>query len=486
MIRKSIRRKLARGGWPVALACVALAAGGIVLLRAPGHATPRDMGHTGTGGTSAVPAGPTRIDLHGPSLNGHFALSQSAVLANGARNVLAELRLTAPENAEAARDRQPVALAVVLDVSGSMMGEKIEQAKSSVRQLVDRMHDDDWVSLTTYDHTTYVLQPLARVGSVRGELYARIAGIQSGGGTSIPQALETGAASLDGAPGHLMRRIVLLSDGLDGSGLPLEGVRSQIRTRASRGVATSSLGIGTDYDEAFMTAVADAGRGNYEFLASASQLQRFLHRELEQASTTVVDGVAAIVTLPPGMRLNAVHGAESAAVQMGQTRISFGPLYAGESRRAVLDIAVDAGSPGAIGSLGARVEYRTVANDSRHEIAGAQLALVSVPTDAEVTASRDEAIYGETWAVVIDARQREAVTAWRAGDVTRAQQIAQRNVQQARIVATEAPAAAPALEQAAAEYEADTSTFGSLGADSEEGRSYGLRSNAARRGRAGH
>ena len=279
--------------------------------------------------------------------------------------------------------------------------------------------------------------------------------------------------------------MVLLSDGLDGSGVPLELVQSAIRSRASRGVATSSLGIGTDYDEQFMTSVADAGHGNYEFLANAAMLDGFLHRELEQAGSTVVDGVVAVVTLPPGMRIQAVHGAESSA-QTGETRISFGPLFAGDSRRAVLDIAVDAGAPGLAGAIGAHVEYRTVSDRAAHEISGATLAVRSVPTEAEVASSRDETVYGETWAVVIDARQRDAIDAWRHGDVARAQTITTNNIAQLRAVQAEAPAAAEALAPMADEYGEDTVTFGSVSAGSGEGRAYGLGSNAARHARAAH
>jgi Ca-activated chloride channel family protein len=471
---------------------VALAAGGIVLLRAPGHAAPRgEDGFGGFGvtdqhqGVSVTNLGPTKVALSGPGITGHFAVSQGAVLSNGTRRLLAELRLTAAEDAETAAERQPVALSVVLDVSGSMHGDKIEQAKNAVRQLVERMRDEDHVSLTTYDHETYVIQPLARVGSVRHELYGRIAAIHPGGGTVIPQALTAGARALDGAPEHLVRRVVLLSDGLDGSGQSVEMVTSQIRQRSGQGLSTSSLGIGVDYDERFMTSVADAGRGNYEFLASGEQLQAFLRRELDQASTTVVDRVATLITLPTGVRVARTLGNESTGTT-GQVRVPFGPIPAGGSRRAVLELEVAAGAPGAIGSLGATVDYRTVADSEIHQIGGAALALAVVGSEAEVAATRNEEVYAETWAVLIDAEQKDAVEAWRSGDVARAQSIAQQNVRQLRAVQAAAPSAAPRLEGVVAGVEAEEAAFEAYGAGSADGRAFGLRSNAARRTRAAY
>lgn len=490
-MNKTLRRKLRKGGWALALACVGLAAGGIVLLRAPGHAAPRD-GLSGfpvtdpdTNGVSVTNIGPTKVALSGPGISGHFAVSQGAVLSNGTRRLLAELRLTAAEDGQTAAQRQPVALSVVLDVSGSMHGEKIQQAKNAVRQLVERMRDEDQIALVTYDHETYVIQPLARVGSVRQELYGRIAAIQPGGGTVIPQALVAGARALEGAQENLVRRMVLLSDGLDGSGQSVEMVSSQIRVRAGQGVSTSSLGIGVDYDERFMTSVADAGRGNYEFLADGGQLQAFLRRELDQASTTVVDHVATLITLPAGVRVARAHGAEANGTA-GQVRVPFGPLPAGGSRRAVLELEVVASTPGAFGDLGATVDYRTVADHQIHQIAGAELALNVVGTEAEVAASRNEDVYADTWAVVIDEEQKDAVQAWRDGDVRRARNIAQQNVQRLRRVQAAAPTAAPRLEATVAEFEADDAQFGSVSAGSSRGRAYGLDTNARRRVRSAY
>jgi Ca-activated chloride channel family protein len=488
-MKKKIRQRLRKGGWALALGCVALAAGGIVLLRAPGHAAPRT--ENGLGGFATDPGvtvenlGPTKVALAGPGISGHLAISQGAVLANGTRRVMAELRLTAAEDGETAAERQPVALAVVLDVSGSMHGEKIAQAKNAVRQLVERMRDEDHVALVTYDHETYVIQPLARVGSVRHELYGRIAAIQPGGGTVIPQALTAGARALEGAPENLVRRMVLLSDGLDGSGQSVEMVSSQVRTRATQGVATSSLGIGVDYDERFMTSVADAGRGNYEFLANGGQLQAFLRRELDQASTTVVDHVATLITLPSGVRVARAHGGDVNGTT-GQVRIPFGPLPAGGSRRAVLELEIVAGAPGGLGELGATVDYRTVADSEIHQIGGAELALAVVGTEAEVAATRNEEVYAETWAVVIDAEQKDAIQAWRDGDARRARNIAQQNVQRLRRVQAAAPSAAPRLEGTIAEVEADEDAFDSVSASSSAGRAYGLRSNAQRRARVAY
>ncbi|MBX3276316.1 MAG: VWA domain-containing protein [Sandaracinaceae bacterium] len=485
---KRVARFWNKGGVGIAIAALALAVGGVVLLEAPGHAVPSPGGGGGpfAGADDARPIAPasgTRASLSGPSLDGHFALAEGAVLAAGTRRVLAELRFNASTDARPSDARQPVALALVMDISGSMSGDKIVQARTAVQQMIERMHGDDHVAVILYDHEVQVLQPLARVGAVRRELVSRLSYVDARGGTVIPPALEAGAQALEQAPPHLVRRVVLLSDGQDGSGVPLPVLAENLRGRAGRGIAASALGIGADYDERFMTTVADAGRGNYAFMAGGAPLAAFLRRELDEAAQTVVDGLAATVTLPSGWRLRHAHGAEADG-RAGTITLAFGPLAAGDTRRAVLDLEVDAGAPGELGALAASARYRTVADRRDHRVESDRIAVRAVATEAEIAASRDESIYGETWATVVDAAQAEAVEAWRRGDVTTARQISQGNAQQLRAVAAAAPAAAPRMTSQIAELETDQRNFDLLAPTSEAGRAYGLGSNAARHARA--
>lgn len=474
-----------KGGVGFAVAALGLAVGGVVLLQSPGYAVPQ---RASSGGPQATPdepleLGSTRGSLSGPALTGQLALAEGAVLAGGTRRVLAELRFNASAEARPAEERQPVALALVMDISGSMGGEKIAQARAAVQQMLERMHAEDRVAVVLYDHEVQVLQPLARVGAVRAELSARIGRIEARGGTIIPPALEAGARALEDAPAHLVRRVVLLSDGQDGSGMPLPTLAESLRGRAGQGVAASALGIGADYDERFMTTVADAGRGNYAFMANGDQLATFLRRELDEASQTVVDRLVATVTLPAGWRLRQAHGAEVQG-RSGALSVAFGPMFAGDTRRAVLDLEVDAGRPGELGALSASARYRTVVDRREHQLEGSRVALRVVESEAEVSASRDEAIYGEAWAVVVDAAQAQAVEAYRRGDVATAQRLSMDNVAQLRQVAAAAPAAAPRVMRQVAELEADEEAFGAIAPASEAGRAYGLGSNAARRARS--
>lgn len=480
-----------RRAWALAASAVALAAGGIVLLRAPDPAgalpappsastqAPPTQAPPTQAPPAATASGPARVELDGPRVDGLFAFTEGAVLEGGARSVYAQLRLVG--GAGGVVERAPVALAVVLDHSGSMTGDKIAQARESVVQLLERMRDDDRLAVVVYDHDALVLQSLAPVRDLRATLPARVRAIRAEGGTNIPAGLDLGASALASAPPGFVRRLVLVSDGQDGSGEALPSIAARVSTRAADRLTTSSLGIGVDYDELFLTSVADAGRGNYQFLAQAAQLDPFLRSELEQAASTVADGVVADVELPEGTTLVRAHGVV-ASVDGRRVRLPIGTLFAGERRKVVLELATTAGPAGTGASVAVSLRWTTVEDRAAHAIGGAIATVRAVATAAEVDASRDSELHADALATAIDAQQIEAMTAWRAGRREDAVRITDGHLAALRRAQTVAPTARVAAQIDA--LEEDRASFDAASPADEAGRAWGLGRGATRRARA--
>lgn len=425
--------------------------------------------------TSSPGSGTSRVELDGPSIDGVLAFGEGALLAAGSSDVFAELRLTGLAS-DTAAPRSPVALAVVLDHSGSMGGDKMRQADEAVVSLLERMHDDDWLSVVVYDDAADVLQPLAPVASLRRSLPASIRNVYADGGTNIPLGLDLGVATLASAPSGLVRRIVLLSDGQDGSGEALSSIEARVSSRASERTTTSALGIGIDYDERFMSGVAESGRGNYAFLEREEMLAPFLARELDQATSTIAESVMAEIDVPSGMRFVAAHGVAAQAV--GSTlRLPIGSMYAGERRKVVLHFAADPGQVGTSVSAPVRLAYETV-DRVAHAIAG-EARLVRVATDSELSATRDAEIWGDAYAAVLDARQDDALTAWREGRRDDALRLTDDNIASLAEAQRMAPAAAPVFAARQASRTEERSLY-QLDAQSSRGRAGGLAQRAAR------
>lgn len=473
--------RAARKRLGVAAGAVVLAFGAIVLARAPSAARAPDEappdGADPDGASRVTAEGSHRISIVTPEMSGFLALTQGAVLAHGTRELFAELRLEATDEGGVTA-RRPVALAVVLDTSGSMMGEKIADARRAVHALAESMRPEDRLAIVTYDHGARLVQPLAPIAEVRRTLSARVNEIYASGGTNIPAGLQLGSTALSDAPANMTHRLVLISDGLDGSGQPLGSVQAQIAGRANGGVTTSALGVGIDYDERWLTTVADAGRGNYEFLADGGALGGFLHRELEQASTTVADAASVDLQLPPGWRVTHAYGGS-----FEQGRVPLGALFAGERRRVTLRMEIDAGAAGEVRAVGARLAFRSAIHGSDRNLDLGRLSVSTVNEEGHVADSRDVALHAEAIAQHVDARQAQAIEAWREGRAAEAREIAADNLATLEEWQRAAPAAAPALRTRAAAASRDMDNF-QLDARSAGGRAYGLESNARRRSRA--
>ena len=340
------------------------------------------------------------------------------------------------------------------------------------REAMPRMRNSDAANL---------VQPLARVGDVRSRLQAIVPSLETLSGTNIPAGLEMGAVALGDVSDDAVRRVVLISDGRDGSGQSLDQVAAGVRARSDRGVTLSALGIGGDYDDAYMGRVADAGRGNYEFMRDGAQLRVFVSRELEATEHTNVDQAVVEAVLPDGWRMLRAYGVEP-EVRGSRVRLPVGALSAGDHRRIVLDLLVDTNrslATATAGALGMQLSWRAV---PEHRMATASvdaLPLGLVQTAEESMASQDAAVFADAQSVALAARQQQAVEAWRDGRRGEAASIAQSNI--VTLQALQAAAPSPARAAQIQRYATESASFGSLDSASEAGRAFGLGSNALHR-----
>jgi Ca-activated chloride channel family protein len=442
-----------------ALSAVVLATGGLVLYKTPSSAA------FPTGATAHLPLaanGKNSVAFSGPGARGVLSLSHTKVLAGQTTPVYAELKLVA-DTSETAPVRAPISLAVVLDTSGSMSGEKLEDAKRSVLRLLSDMRDGDEITVIRYSDTSELIQPLARVGDVRTSLSARIRMLDAGGGTNIPGGLSHGLRALDEAAKGRVRRIVLVSDGLDGTRAQAE---SLARTSFASGITVSSLGIGLDFDESYMGSVAQSGHGNFAFVKDGGSLAGFLKRELEETATTTVENARIELRLPSGMRFVSATGAD-ASVDGSTLELRLGSLYSGDERRVVVELTAEAGGRS---DIYANASWNRV-GQTMTRVSVPTLALVASADASEVERGRDGAVLASATSVLASKRQLEASNAYARGDVATATRLtAQNEAALGLALAAAPPAAAPSLTAQMNAYAEYKKGFSSIRPTSAEGK----------------
>ncbi len=436
----------------IALTAVLMSLTGLVLANRGIHA--RADGPIEPGPIVLDSPSPTSSPFGARGATGRLAVSHGRLLAEGTRPMHVEIRVRADQGGDVVEERAPVAMVLVVDTSGSMAGRKIEDARRSALEMLDEMQPGDMVSVVRFATQAEVLVPLGRVGDVRGEARRQIDHLRADGNTDIANALRTADRVLGFARDGRVGRIVLVTDGRDTSGAPRSTGSDVARSEASRGFTVSALGIGADYDDAYLAGISDAGRGNYEFLRDSSALSRFLSKELREATKTRVRNVEARLSLPSDARIRNVWGAT-----WDSNRLSLGSLFAGDERRVIVALDVPAGSPGSSIEVGATITWRLV-DGTPIEAVPTALRIVTVTSPEEVDDARDMSVIASATSVIASQRETEAATAFERGDTARAMELnAQSRAELEKVKKSAPPAVASQLEAQARSYEAHKGTF---------------------------
>ncbi len=226
--------------------------------------------------------------------------------------------------------RAQLSVHLVLDVSGSMQGAAIENAKSAAAALVEKLQPTDDFSLVTFSSEAIVLVPDGPIGARRAAALAKIKAIVAEGGTNISSGLDQGygEARTPTINPDAVKIVMLLSDGHANAGdSSPAGLWGRSERAFQDGIQTSSFGLGADFDAPLMSGIADKGAGGYYYLADSTQISAALGRELDARLVPVAQAVEVRVRLRPDVTpvkvfgSHMLDGAEAAAVRRQEVAV---------------------------------------------------------------------------------------------------------------------------------------------------------------------
>lgn len=193
-----------------------------------------------------------------------------------------------PPTCDRPTHRPPLNLGLVIDRSGSMSGQKIAYAREAASFVVQELFPSDRVSITIFDNAIDTLVPNTPALD-KPYLLSRIRTIQSRGSTALHQGWVTGAEQVKSYyEAQRLNRVLLLSDGLANVGeTNPDRIAQNVHQYASQGVSTTTLGIGADYDEDLLAAMAGSGDGNFYHIETPEQLPTIFQNELQGLMTTI-------------------------------------------------------------------------------------------------------------------------------------------------------------------------------------------------------
>jgi Mg-chelatase subunit ChlD len=275
-----------------------------------------------------------------------LATDRALIRATGHSTRYLHLHLLAP-TAQRACPRLPLDLALVLDRSGSMAGDKWPRAREAALTALGRLNAQDRAAIVVYDDRIETLLESSPVNTAtRQRAASALAAITPRGTTNLGEGWLTGCGLVgaDNAPERL-RRCFLLTDGLANQGITdahtLAGHAAEVR---QRGVVTSTFGVGDDYDEALLGPLADAGGGAFHDIARAEQIGPILARELGDALEVVYREVEVTLSWEGALEVQGL-GSWRQAAEHQCYRLWLGDLVSEQELDLRLAITFPAGQP---------------------------------------------------------------------------------------------------------------------------------------------
>jgi len=360
---------------------------------------------------------PTPIDTSpsftaGKTLKLEGRLGHAVLPSYAATETYVFAHVTADPGAHAKAD-VPLALAIVIDRSGSMKGKRLQNAVSAARAAVGRLRDGDLVTVVSYNTTAQTLvQPTLIDAAARDRVTDAIE-LVAKGDTCISCGIDAGIAALGDRPG-MISRVLLLSDGLATAGVrDVAGFRQIAEGVRKGGAAITTIGVDVDYDERIMTALAADSNGRHYFVEDAKALPAIFDREMDSLTHTVANRAEVVIELAPGVVAEEIYDRVTTGLGSSVT-VPLGAFAAGEHKTILLRVRVPRGTPGARAVATMRVSYDDLVTATPFVTDGALTAELS-PDPGKLT-PLDGIVAGRVASSDTAAVLQQANAAYAAGD----------------------------------------------------------------------
>jgi Ca-activated chloride channel homolog len=220
-----------------------------------------------------------------------------------------------PPTPEARFTALPRDLIVLLDTSGSMSGQPLDQARRFTSALVDSLTERDTLELIEFSSSPrrWKREPVAASPSNRKDAQAWLAKLRASGGTEMASGI---IEALSGVRAEAQRQIVLITDGLIGSE---HEVLTAIARRLPEASRLHTIGVGSGVNRSLTQPAARAGRGVELVMGLGEDVEVMIRRLLARTSAPLLTEVTlegSALELPAPQRLPDVYGGAPALLSM--------------------------------------------------------------------------------------------------------------------------------------------------------------------------
>ncbi len=250
-----------------------------------------------------------------------------------------------PAQAQVTQSR--VALAIVLDCSGSMAGEKIRAARDGAIKVIQELDEQFSFVVVAFTHEARVIYgPAEGIHGHKQKAIQAVQKLQADGGTSMSSALQAVIQAFDPYR-EWARTVLFLTDGQNGDRKPafLQSVEQCVHER----ISIYAWGVGTDWNADELRALAERTHGRADIIPQPQQIEAAFRQTFNQIRQTALTNVRLALWTPEEVSVLQVEQAYPTLINLDiqqdsanprQQIIPLGSFAIGEQRDFLINLKI--------------------------------------------------------------------------------------------------------------------------------------------------
>ncbi len=274
-----------------------------------------------------------------PPINIRSELGHSVLLKNKTQNAYLKIQIHGEEQTEK-EERTPVNLSIVIDKSGSMSGAKLARAKDAAAMAINRLNENDIISVIAYNNKVEVLIPATKVTDKKA-LTDKVDRLKSSGTTALYAGVTSGIGQVkEFLSQNKVNRVILLSDGLANVGPNSPEELGKLGQQvAADGISVTTIGLGLGYNEDLMAKLAFNSDGNHAFVEDEEQLVKIFDSEFGDVLSVIAQDIEIEIILEEGIKPIRSLG-RKAKIQSNKANFRLNQIYASQKKEFIIELQV--------------------------------------------------------------------------------------------------------------------------------------------------
>lgn len=286
------------------------------------------------------------------------------------------VKVTTPQD-PSQNQRKPIALCLIIDKSWSMKGEKMEALLGSAGTFINWLTRYDYLGIVGYAEDVQVIQNMENLKDKR-QIIERLKDVRIGTSTNLSAGWLQGLRMLEEMEDqNTIKRVVLLTDGIATMGIQDDEKLNEIAEKYyQKGIVTTTIGFGSDFNEDSLKNIAEKGNGNFHFIDNPEKITEVFFKEFQNVGSLYAQACELDIKFSSGYRfLELLSGKNKPQIQEDNVIINIGDLMSDEDRKIVAVFEIDPSESKEDDTIDIQIKYHNVVDDVSNELKKTSLGI---------------------------------------------------------------------------------------------------------------